>query len=157
MKKTDKALLLDYLKKHKLMTIATYSGKLGKPWVATAFYIVDGDLSLYFLTSPKTEHGQHMVENKYVACNIADTHQEVTDKKIGVQIQGTVSRVNAVLRIKWMFKMWHKINPGTEERLNYKNLKNKVISARVYKITPAKIKFFNEELYPSEESKTFYL
>lgn len=135
------------------MTLATY---LKKPWVATVYYIVDDDLNLYFLTSPETEHGQHIAKNKHVACNIADTHQKVTDKKIGMQIQGRVSRVNAVQRIKWMFKMWHKINPGTEERLNFQNMKKKVISARIYKVTPLKIKFFNEKLYPSEEFKTFY-
>jgi len=154
MKNADKHLLLKYLKSQKLMTLATYSDK---PWVATVYYIADDDLNLYFLTSPKTEHGQHIAKNGHVACNIADTSQKVTDKKTGVQIQGIASRVNAVQKMICLFRMWHKINPGTEERLNFQNIKNKVISARVHKVTPTRIKFFNEKLYPSEEFKVFYL
>jgi uncharacterized protein YhbP (UPF0306 family) len=153
MKIADKKLILGYLKKQKLMTLATYSDK---PWVATVYYVTDEDLNLYFLTSPETEHGQAIVKNKNVACNIADSHQKVIDKKVGLQIQGIASQVRMIKSIKWILKMWHKVNPGKEEILNLKNMKNKVVKARVYKVTPERFKFFNEKLYPREEFKIFY-
>lgn len=53
--------------------------------------------------------------------------------------------------------MWHQINPGKEEILNYQNMKDKVIEAKVYKVTPSRIKFFNEELYAEKEFEVFYL
>lgn len=154
MKSKDKDILLTYLKSQKLTTLATCGDR---PWVATVYYVIDNDLNLYLLTSPKTEHGQNIAQNDQVACNIFDSHQQVTDKKVGIQIQGTASVVNAVQKIKWLLKMWHEINPGKEGILNYQNMKDKVIDAKVYKVTPSRIKFFNEELYPEEEFKVFYL
>lgn len=95
MKPKDKEILLTYLKSQKLMTLATRGDR---PWVATVYYVVDDDLSLYLLTSPKTEHGQNIAQSDQVAGNIFDSHQEVTDKKVGIQIQGTASVVNAIQR-----------------------------------------------------------
>lgn len=155
METADKKLISDYLNRHEMMTLATVSDE--KPWVATVYYVVDDNLNLYCLTSPNTEHGQMMVKNKNVACNIANSHQIVTDKKIGMQIQGKAERVRGVKTIKWMLKMWHQVNPGKEKIINLENMRKKAISARVYKIVPVKIRFFNEGLYGSKEHETFYL
>ena len=103
-KPADKKLIFDYLSSHKMMALAVVDGK--KPWVATVYYVVGKDLGLYCLTGPKTEHGQAIVKNKNVACNVADTAQKVTDKKVGMQIQGTISRVKGPETIRWMLKMW---------------------------------------------------
>ena len=69
----------------------------------------------------------------------------IPDPKEGIQIYGSAKKVSKVSSIKWMLKMFHKDNPGAEEVLNYQNMKNKVISSKIYKITPIKIKTFNQE------------
>jgi uncharacterized protein YhbP (UPF0306 family) len=154
MNSEEKKILVDFLKNHKLMTLATFDNK---PWIATVFYVSDEDFNLYFLTSPKTEHGQHIAKNGMIACNIIDSHQKVTDQKVGLQLEGTAEKVSTFESIKKILQMWHAINPGKEEKLSFDKIKNKVIGARVYKVTPNRLKFFNEKLYPEEESKTFEL
>jgi uncharacterized protein YhbP (UPF0306 family) len=155
MKVADKKLILDYLKSHKLMTLATVSGN--KPWVATVYYAVDDNLNLYLVASPKTEHGQAAARNKNVACNIADSHQLVTDKKVGMQIQGAIERLKGIAAVKGALKMWHRVNPGKEAIINWENMSKKAIKSRTYKVTPKKIRFFNEELYGEKEHETYYL
>ena len=44
-----------------------------------------------------------------------------------------------------------------EDIVNIKNMKAKVISSRVYKITPTIIKFFNQDLYGEEGYRVFKL
>ena len=56
-----------------------------------------------------------------------------------------------------MLKIWHKSAPGMEDIVNIKNMKAKVISSRVYKITPTIIKFFNQDLYGEEGYRVFKL
>ena len=136
------------------MTIATFDTK---PWVATVFYVVDENLNLYFLTSPKTEHAQHIAKNGMIACNIVDSHQQVINQKRGLQIEGTAEKVSVFESIKKILQMWHANNPGKEETLSIDNIKNKVIGARVYRVNPNRMKFFNEELYFKEEFKVFEL
>jgi uncharacterized protein YhbP (UPF0306 family) len=150
----EKEMLLDFMKSHKLMTLATFDNK---PWVATVFYVADENLNLYFLTSPKTEHGQHIAKNGMVACNIINSHQQVISQKMGLQIEGTAEKVSVFESIKKTLQMWHNTNPGKEDKLSFDNIKNKVIGARVYKVTPSRMKFFNEKLYLKEESKVFEL
>ena len=154
MDQKEKEILFDFLKNHKLMTIATFDGKL---WIATVFYVADEKFNLYFLTDPKTEHSQHIAKNGMIACNIVDSHQQVTDKKMGLQIEGTAEKVSVLESIKKVLQMWHATNPGKEEKLSFDKIRNKVINMRVYKVTPNRLKFFNEQLYPEDESKNFEL
>ncbi|MBI4226528.1 pyridoxamine 5'-phosphate oxidase family protein, partial [Candidatus Roizmanbacteria bacterium] len=85
---SDKAKLLNYLKSQHTMYLATYDGK---PWTTTVFYAVDDDFNLYFISEPNTRHVKAIKKNKFVSCSIADSNQVVTDKKIGVQIEGIAS------------------------------------------------------------------
>lgn len=148
----SKQKLLQYLKSHNFMTIATADGK---PWVANVYYVVDDGFNLYFLSEPASKHGRDLAKNPSVSCSIADSNQKVTDKKIGVQLQGSAKIVNALAKIKWMLHIWNKINPGFESLINLKNIQNKVIKGKVYRVKPALIKFFNEELYGSEGFELF--
>ena len=111
MEKSDKNRILNYLKKHKLMAIATYGDA---PWTATVYYIVDDNLNFYFLSSSSSQHGQDIARNKRVAANVFDSHQRVTDKKAGVQLWGICTIVQSEEKIEWVLKRWHKTNPGSK-------------------------------------------
>ncbi len=154
MTNSEKNMLREYLKNNRLMTLATSDDK---PWVSTVYYVCDKDLNLFFITSPETDHGKMIKKNNNVACNIVDSTQAVVDKKVGMQIQGHTEMVTALNAVKKMLLVWHNANPGKEKILSLKNMMNKVVDARVYKIIPTKIRFFNEELYKDEEYKTFIL
>lgn len=147
----NKKLLLSYLKSQRLMSVATH---VVNSWVCCVYYAVDDKFNLYFVSEPDTKHIKDIIKNKNVACAIFDSHQKVTDKKIGVQIQAVASEVKEKREILSALKLWNKNNPGIEDIINFKNL-GKVIKSKVYKIEPKIIKFFNEQLYGSEGSKIF--
>jgi len=147
-----KAELLKYLKSQNLMTLATCDKNL---WVSTVYYVIDENFNLYFLSEQATIHCQQLSKNAEVACGIVDSRQKVADKKIGVQFLGKASRVDSLEKIKWMLALWNKVNPGFETIINFKNIQNKVIKSRIYKVEPRLIKFFNEKIYGPEGFKVF--
>lgn len=152
---SDKKHLSDRLSKTVLMAVATYGQN--HPWIATVYYVHDDDLNLYFISPPSSQHSQDIKKNNKVAVAIAQSNQLMPDPKEGIQIYGTVKQVSKVSTIKWMLKMFHKVNPGAEDVLNYDNMKNKVISSKVYKITPIKIKTFNQQPGGDEIYKEYKL
>lgn len=151
-KSNNKISLLNYLKSQNLMSLSTCYKKM---WTALVYYVIDNKFNLYFLSEPKTVHCQHIIDNPNVSCSVADSKQQVTDKKIGVQIEGIASRVNNIERIKWMLALWNKLNPGFETIINLKSIQKKIIKSRIYQVKPKVIKFFNEELFGSEGYEIF--
>ena len=150
----DKKELGRFLNSNNLMTLATANPK---PWVATVYYTFDLDLNFYFVSSPKPKHSHDIEKNRNVACAIYDSHTKNSEKKTGIQMQGTVQQVKGWECTSRMLKIWHKSAPGMEDIVNVKNMKEKVISSRVYKITPKLIKFFNQKLYGDDEFGEFKL
>lgn len=150
----DKKLLQDYLKSERLMTIATQGEHI---WAATVYYVSDDELNLYFVSPPDSEHIEHIKGNSEVACAIADSQQSASKPKIGLQLYGHASQETGLDTIKWMLKMYNKLHPTTAEKLNFENFQSKVMTSRVYKVTPKKIKLFNQELFKDEDEKLFLL
>lgn len=150
----DKQILLKYLKSQYLMTITTQKTHL---WPSSVYFVTDNKFCLYFLSEPTAIHCKNIAINPHVACSIADSQQKVTDKKIGVQLHGTASKVNSVEKMKWMLKLWNKLNPGFASIVNLKNIQSNKIKSKIYQVKPEMIKFFNEKLYGPEGYKLFDL
>ncbi|HQF36130.1 MAG TPA: hypothetical protein PLL26_00595 [Candidatus Dojkabacteria bacterium] len=151
--KSNKDMLLEYLKTQKLMSLAVYNQKL---WIATVYYYIDDDFNFYIFTSPQTKHAKLIGKSNEVVCNIYDSHQKITDNKIGVQVSGKIAQIKSIKALKYALTMWNRVSPGLESSINYKNIVNKTISGRIYKITPQMIQFFNEKLYPEDEFEIFH-
>jgi len=139
--------LHQYLDKHSLMALSTCSDN---PWVCFVYYIVDKDFNFYFISPPDSKHAMDIVDNATVAAGVADSRQKVEDIKMGVQMQGTAEEVSSLGKVEWFFKMWAKLYPGNKDKLNFENYRTSVILSKVYKITPSKIKWFNEGLDDEE-------
>jgi len=150
--KATKEMLLDYLKGLKFMSVSTYDEHL---WTAWVYYVIDDDFNLYFVSQPDTDHCKSILKNGEIACAIADSHQNVTDKKVGAQLYGVARQLTNVGQLRWMLNLWNKINPGIDKVINLKNMQKKVIKSRVFKVIPKKIKWFNEELYKEKEFEVF--
>jgi uncharacterized protein YhbP (UPF0306 family) len=142
--------ILDFLSQHHLMAIAT-SGE--HPWIAYVYYSFDSTLTIYFLSSPKTLHARHIAKNPHVALMIADSNQKVSDLKKGVQIYGVAEQISDAQKIKHALSMWKDALHVTDPKLTYENMVKKIITGRMYKVTPKKIKFFNQELFKVEDGK----
>jgi hypothetical protein len=124
------------------MSLATY-GK--HPWNCWVFFVIDDDFNIYFI-SGDSQHTRDIIENNEVACAISDTMQNPLGSKKGVQIYGIAEQVKGPEQLKWFFNMWKKVLVAEEKKLTYKNYLDKVFDSKVYKITPKKIKWFNDEL-----------
>lgn len=150
-----KTLILSYLKQQRLMALAT-SGDKG-PAVSMLYFAFDKDFNIYFVCSPKSLTGENIASNGQVACAITDSHQKVTDKKVGIQLIGKAKQITDESKAKTALKLWNRFNPGIDHRVNFENMKKGEISTRTYVIKPSVFKFFNQELYGEKEAKIFKL
>jgi hypothetical protein len=85
--------VLDYLKGHNTMTLATSAGDL--PWAATVFYASDG-LRLYFFSASESRHCQNLAANGRVAVTVQEDYQDWRKIK-GIQLEGQAELVDGVL------------------------------------------------------------
>lgn len=143
-----KETVLDFLSKHKLMTIATYGDH---PWIASVYYSFDKNLNIYFLSSTDTLHAKHIASNPQVAVAIADSHQTPSQNKIGLQLYGVATEISNLAKIRHALAHWKSsldiINPD----LDYNGMFQKLIKSRMFRIEPKEIKLFDEELFDTED------
>lgn len=136
--------VLDFLKTQKLMSVATFGDF---PWSASVYYTFDDDLNLYFLSSPTTLHCKHIVQNNKVAISIADSSQSVAQSKRGLQIWGECEQISESAKIIHALKMWKDFLGVINSELTYENMVKKVVSGRMYRIMPKRVKLFDQELF----------
>jgi len=142
----------EYLFSHKQMSAAT-SGDF--PWIFTAYYVVDQDLNLYFLTGPSTIHGLHLAKNPQIAVAIADSPQDLAGKKAGLQMSGLCTLLTEDSEVKAAIDLWRTTLKVDSTDYTLEGIKSGKISGRMYKIVPKKLKFFNEAL--QEEGKEKFI
>jgi len=85
--------IVDYLKSHNTMTLATCAGDV--PWAATVFFASD-DLRLYFFSAPESRHCQNLTINQRVAVTIQEDYKDWREIK-GIQLEGSVALVDGVV------------------------------------------------------------
>lgn len=146
--------IFDYLQTQKLMSITSVGEH---PWPAIVYFIANEDLELYFLSHPDDLHCQQIKNNPQVACAIYDSTQPNAAIKVGLQYYGEAEVVNVLEKVKWMIGLWNKIIAGEKgTKFNPTDLLA-AGKSRIYRIKPKKIKFFNQELFPEEGSKSMIL
>ncbi|NCN44997.1 MAG: hypothetical protein COU63_00255 [Candidatus Pacebacteria bacterium CG10_big_fil_rev_8_21_14_0_10_36_11] len=133
-----------YITERVQMVIATQGEH---PWIATVYYSFDDDLNLYFLSNPETIHCKHITANPQVAVAIADSPQNPASKKMGIQIFGLAEQITSKNKIVHALKLWRNTLNVKSDAYTYEGMMKKLIKGRMYKITPKKMKFFNEEVW----------
>ena len=136
--------VFDFLRLYKLMTLSTYGDH---PWIASVFYCFDNDLNIYFISAPSTLHGRQMEKNKKVAAAIADSHQKPSDVKRGLQIFGTVEKISGVNKIRYAIRLWKDFLNVQRPDISLENMKKGLYKGRMYRLTPKKIKLFDQEKF----------
>lgn len=145
-----KKIVLEFLKNHKIMAVATYGEH---PWIASVYYSFDREINLYFLSDPKTLHCRQIARNNQVAVSIADSHQKVSDKKKGLQMFGVSEQIGDAKKIQHALRLWKEALCVVDPKLTYDNMVTHVITGRMYKVTPKRIKFFNQELFSVKDGE----
>ena len=92
MAETLKQQVLDYLKSHNTMTLATCASE--SPWAATVFFASD-QLRLYFFSAPESRHCQNLSANGRVAVTVQEDYQDWRKIK-GIQLEGRVELVDGM-------------------------------------------------------------
>ncbi len=133
--------VLDFLTTKKLLVLAT-NGEY--PWIASVYYSFDKDLNLYFISNPTTMHGQHIEKNNKVAAAIVDSHQKPSDVKRGLQIYGTVEKVSGINKVRHALCLWKDFLNIQRPDISFENMQKGLYKGRVYKLTPKKIKLYDE-------------
>lgn len=82
---------------------------------------------------------------------ISDAPQSPNSNKKGLQIYGLCKQISGARKVTHAITLWNKTLGVTNKDYSYEGMIKKAISGRMYKITPKKIKFFNEDL--TEEGK----
>ncbi|KKQ34358.1 MAG: hypothetical protein US51_C0042G0010 [Microgenomates group bacterium GW2011_GWA2_37_6] len=125
------------------------------PTASTLYYGVDEDFNFYIVTSPLSEHGVNFSKNPNVACVVVDTNQKMfkTKHRSGVQIKGKTMQASDK-NLKKALDIWSHANKEMSEKF-FKNISQNIWKDRVFVIKPKEIKWFNEELYGEDGTKTF--
>ncbi|MEZ5562022.1 MAG: pyridoxamine 5'-phosphate oxidase family protein [Gammaproteobacteria bacterium] len=91
----DFARVRELLAGHNTLTLAT-SGESGA-WAASVFYASDERCNLYFVSDPKTRHGQDMSRTARVVAAI-NRDAAGWDEVIGLQLEGQVAILTGIAR-----------------------------------------------------------
>jgi uncharacterized protein YhbP (UPF0306 family) len=142
--------VLEFIRTQKQMVVATFGAE---PWIATVYYTFDNDLNLYFLSDPATLHCKHIEQNNTVAVAIADSDQDIAAKKRGLQLIGEAKQISSAEKIRHALGMWKEFLNVEDPELSYESMAKKTITGRMYKITPKRIKLFDQELFDVEDGQ----
>lgn len=146
----DKKEVLDFLSKHKLMSVGTYY-KL--PWAASVYYLFDDNFNLYFVSNPKTKHCKNILKNPKVSITVSDSNQDPKGNKLGFQASGITKKVTSVSELKDIINSWNKRGfvPVTY------NIFKKAWKSRFYKIKLSDIQLFDENQSEENEIRNWKL
>lgn len=83
--------IIDFIARHHLFTLATINQ--GEPWTASCFYVYQEETNQFIFTSGmQTRHSQNMLEQPYVAGNIA-LETKIIGKIQGIQFTGKARKL----------------------------------------------------------------
>jgi uncharacterized protein YhbP (UPF0306 family) len=127
------------IKNNEYTTLAT-SDSNGAPWVSILAYSYDTDWNLYFVSIPKSKHGQQLERKRMVACSIFDSRQD-WGKGVGLQIEAKC-KIISENEFKHVSKVYFerkypygKVEPDTKKFFK-KSLSDKNSLYKFYKIEP---------------------
>ena len=142
-----KKMILDYLKLHNTVSLATERD--GRPHAATVFYVSIG-YQLYFLSSPSSRHGENLSLNPQVSATINEDYSDWLLIK-GIQLEGQVEIVGGIVESGKIAKAFIKKFPTVADflfspRKLGQAIASKVAKVKFYKLTPSRIYFIDNEI-----------
>ncbi len=145
--KDARALIEQYLREAKLMSIATASGN--RPWVASVWYVHDKDWNLYFISKKSRRHSLELKKNSCVAGTITKLFVIGSGEKVrGLQFEGTARECN-----------WKELKTANDlylrkyrkaEHIPLSMLRLAKFVAAYYIVKPKSIVLFDEVNFPKD-------
>lgn len=137
-----KSQVLDYLRQHNTMTLATCASDT--PWAATVFFASD-DLRLYFFSAPESRHCQNLAANAKVAVTIQEDYHDWRVIK-GIQLEGRVELVGSLIEKGKALAIYARKYPDVITLFTDPSsgvFHKAFLKVKFYCVTPAKIFFID--------------
>jgi uncharacterized protein YhbP (UPF0306 family) len=134
--------VLDYLKGHNTMTLATCAGDA--PWAATVFFASD-DLRLYFFSAPESRHCQNLAGNSKVAVTIQEDYQDWRAIQ-GIQLEGHVELVDSLIEKAKALTIYARKYPDVIKLFTDPSsgvFHRAFLKVKFYRVTPEKVFFID--------------
>lgn len=136
-----------YLETCNTISLATAVGDL--PHAAAVFYVNIG-LNLFFLSNPKSRHGENLTHNPTVSGTIHEDYSNWLQIK-GIQLEGRVECIGGILKHPRIVKAYVKKFPNVADFLLSphklgKGIAQKVSTVNFFQIRPTKISFLDNSL-----------
>lgn len=147
-----KKLIKEYLKKAKLMQVATV--KDNQPWACSVYFAFDNSLHLYWISRPTRRHSEEIKNNEKVAGTIVLPHTH-GDKVRGLQFQGIAKELKDKKEATLAMKYYAKRFPLSAKKVN--DIVTKKDSHVCYCITPTVIVLFDELNFPENPRQELHL
>ncbi len=133
-----------YLETCNTLSLATTAGSI--PHAASVFYVNIG-FNLYFLSNPKSRHGENLIQNPMVSGTINEDYSNWLQIK-GIQLEGRVECIGGILKNARIVKAYVKKFPNVADFLLSphklgKKIAQKVSRVKFYQILPVKIYFID--------------
>lgn len=145
--------LFQFLEEQKLVTLASVDEE-GKPWISSVYYATDKDLNFYFVSKKTTKHSTHFAKKNDIAFSVSWFNPKDDEDRIAIQATGKVEELKSLKFIAIGAKLiFEKFDDWTIEP---KSMIENLSGARMYRIVPTYIKFWNDKLLgkPATEEYT---
>ncbi len=137
----------DYLAAHNTVCLATV-GPDG-PWASSVFY-VSIELTLYFLSEPKTRHVQNVLQHPVVAATVNEDYRDWQEIK-GIQMEATCEVVASKRELARALALYIKkypfvarfLSPG--QLLRGMSVGEHALDVRLYRLRPTRMLFLDNE------------
>jgi uncharacterized protein YhbP (UPF0306 family) len=139
--------VLQYLAEHNTVSLAT-QGPAGL-WATTVFY-VNLDLTLYYLSEPKTRHVQNVLANPSIAATINEDYRDWTQIK-GIQMEATSAEVTGKRELARALAAYVKKYPFVAQFLSPGQLlagmrvAGRALDVRLYRVTPTRLLYLDNQ------------
>jgi uncharacterized protein YhbP (UPF0306 family) len=149
----DTSALLKFLQSQKALAVAATSNK--DLWIANVFMGVNDEMTIYFISPEDTKHSQYILANPKVAFSTAWFNPQNHKDRKGIQGQGVCTLATTSEDVAEGVRLHNQNYPEFKKRITVDWVKTNEYKSRVWIIKPTLIKFWNDELYSSAESKEF--
>lgn len=152
--KENISIVKDFLNSQKVLTISTIDPDKN-PWICNVYFGNDDNLSVYFLSNENANHSVHIESNNRVAFSSVWHDPENLELRRSVQCRGECHLVKNPKEILDGIKALHNKFLDWREYASFKNLSEKLIESRLYKISPTYIKYWDDQHLGDEKTVEF--
>lgn len=139
-----------FLEGQKVLTLAT-TDENNDPWVANVYYSLTKTNQLFFASSPDTNHSKHVFAKGTVAFSVSWFNPDNIGDRVAVQGKGICEKLTDPITAIKFLKTHYSFFPTWGEVLTNKQIREQILNARFYVITPTYIKFWNDTLFTGEK------